>query len=183
MKISRETRSVLIPSITVLLLLICSTLALNHGWKIERESLSGLFIKVGLAVQIIFLFFGAWFIYPFAFRGHSPARFRVAASFTPLFFWFAYQAVKYLPLYSVPETLYIIFNPVIIFFIIRTFFQIGLCELLCRLIFRRHPRDNRMPGTRAAFWATAGLSGMAVTLWFIAPFVVKYRNLYHILFS
>ncbi len=183
MKISREINAALFPSVTVLFILIFSTLALNHGWKIESEGLAAWIIRSGLAFQIIFLFFGAYPVYIFSFRAGASGWIRVTASFTPVYFWFAYQAIKYLPLYTVPETLYILFNPVIMFFIIRTFFQAGISELFCRFIFRKHPVEKRISNVNTAALVIAGFAGMVVTLLFVIPFIVQYRHTFSKLFS
>ena len=172
---------VFFPSIFTIAILICSSMAINHGWELPLED-TGWMTDAGIFVRILFLYFGTYIIYPFTFYGRIQPGIRVFAAYTPHFYWFFYQVTLHAGIYPAGELLYTIFNPVFLFFIARTVFQVGLVEIICRWICKnRVSPHQKLP--LPLLWIISGISMMLVMAWFAVPFVRKYRNLYELLLN
>ncbi|MCP4686831.1 MAG: hypothetical protein GY859_02210 [Desulfobacterales bacterium] len=140
-----------VPVAVVLLVLALTTFLIADGWRFGLSETWDRSYTVSTVLRIAVMLYAVYLIYPIAFWGGAGRKERVLASFTPHFVWTINEFVELVSVYSVGEALYFILNPGFLFFVVRTFFQIGLCDVVCRWILRKrwdtgHSLSNRQAG-------------------------------------
>ncbi len=135
----------------VLLILILTSFLIDNGWRLGLVETWDRLYTASTIVRVIMMLFATYLIYPLGFLGGANRKERIIASFTPHFIWLGNEFVEMVSVYSVGETLYSVFNPGFLFFIVRTFFQIALCDLACRWLAKnrfgkKHSLSNRQAG-------------------------------------
>ena len=174
---SNTMKKSILPPIVVLGLLFLSSMVIDHSWRIHDPEMSVQLADISLIARFILLFFSTYLIYPIAFLGGLSPKTRMALSFTPHAYWVFYQSAIHMPLYSVPETIYLVFNPVFIFFIARTFFQVGLCEIVCRGLFRGRAASKPIDPAPAL----KCLAGGTVVMVLVVVFATNFNRFYFLL--
>ncbi len=125
------TRSVVPVGVVLIVTLITSTIY-EHSWKFKSHEL--LFSLTALTNILMFLsiFFSAFVIYAITFYRGAGARERIIASLVPLLIWMLKETVGAFAVFSFGESLYFVLNPMFLFLILFTFFEMGLCDPFCR---------------------------------------------------
>ncbi len=147
-----------IPVGIVLLVLVLTTFLINDGWRYGLLEAWDRPYTVASVSRIIVLLYATYLIYPIAFWGGAGPRERIIASFTPHFIWMLNEFFELVSVCSVGETLFSIFNPGFLFAIVRTFFQIGLCDIVWRWIARKRRRTVYSLSNKQAVFLLIGSS-------------------------
>jgi hypothetical protein len=137
-----------IPVGSVLLILYLTTVLINDGLGLGLLETWGGPYTAAIALRLIAMLYATYLIYPLAFFYGAGPRERILASFTPHFVWIANEFIHKVAVFSVGETLFSIFNPGFLFFTVRTFFQIALCETVCRWIIQKRHGSSHLLSIR-----------------------------------
>ncbi len=121
-----------LPVAIVILVLALTTFLISDGWRfgwVETWDRTYTFLS---AVRLFLMFYAVYLIYPFAFFGGASRKERIITSFIPHYVWVLNEFMELVSVYPVGETLFFVLNPGFLFVVVRTFFQIGLCDIICR---------------------------------------------------
>jgi hypothetical protein len=125
------------PVLIVFFSWLAATLIYNNAWRFLEPQ-----IHRPLAVVCVFLMgasiiFGTLLIYPLAFSRGASLRERIIGCLITPIAWILKELVMISYSYSIGETIYDAFNPLYLGTISLMVVEMGICEIVCRLVVRQ----------------------------------------------
>ena len=138
----------------------------NTGGHIPNRFLRGLTVNIGAVSLGLSVAFGPFLVYPMSFFGGAGFRERVVAVFVNPVLWGAKEIVRVSETFSFAESLYYMFNPLMISMVAVFIADIGLLEMLCRRGLKKRGEDVKVFSTPALAAIIGGYSfALFVLLW------------------
>lgn len=122
----------IVPSGTVLLIMIVSLLAYLNAWRIDNDSLHWFVAYIFGLLLFVSIGFGSILVYPLMyFRGASGGERVLGSLITPIV-WTIKELVRVSEYFTLGETLYYGLSSIFLLIFLGTFGLMGIVELICR---------------------------------------------------
>jgi hypothetical protein len=122
----------IIPSGTVLLIMIVSLLAYFNAWRIDNDFLHWIVAYIFGLLLFISIGFGSLLVYPLMYFRGASGRERVLGSLIAPIVWMIKELVRVSEFFTPGETLYYGLSSIFLLIFLGNFGLMGIVELLCR---------------------------------------------------
>jgi len=154
------------------------------SWYIENRFLHWLLTDLGGALYGLYVMFSVAFVYPLLVkRGARPME-RVVGAFVPTFFWCAKEVLRMADFFPFGQSLFFLLFPIQFNIVSMAFGQMGICEIVRRIIERRrgHAEIRVMTGLPVAAIAVMIVVSLFTNFDGGVTYFFLYNDLYRSLF-
>ncbi len=177
-------KRVVIPVGIILLITGITSVIYEHSWKFKDNEILYFLSSFTNVLLFLSIFFSVFFIYPISFFKGAGLKERTMASFIPLLVWMIKEIIRMKTVFSVGESLYFGLNPLFIFLILVTVFQMGISDFLCRVLLKKRSKEPVKIFPKPTVVLLLGsLISLFLFLAFILKFGIFYFNTYGKIFS
>lgn len=172
------------PVFFVMAVFIVSFIVYSNSYRIDSKFLHQLTAMISGLLMIISIIFGALVIYPLSFFRGATAVERITVGFIPALSFDIYEIYILSGVYSLPESLYYVLNPISVGVFLIALGFMGFCELVCRWIIK-HRGEQIKVLTMTSISSIAVMFGglYVVAIWADgAPYFDFFQEIYLVLF-
>ncbi len=184
MQNSSIKKRAVIPVGIILLITGITSVIYEYSWEFKDNEILYLLSSITTVLLFLSIFFSVFFIYPITFFRGAGIKERIFFSLIPLLVWMIKEIIRMTTVFSVGESLYFGFNPLFIFLILVTFFQMGISDFLCRVVLKKRSKEPvKIFQKPTAILLFGSLVLLFLFLVFIWKFGIFYFDTYGKIFS
>jgi len=157
-------KRVVVPAAIVFAVMAVSFIAYNTAWHIKVEFIHKLVVNIAAVVLFLCVGFSPFAVYTMSYFRGATFRERVLATLINPAAWAIKEVVRVTATFSIGESIYFLFNPLIISLFAAVIAQVGLLEMLCRRSLKKRGENVEVFSVPSLAAIIAGLSIFVINL-------------------